>query len=314
MTSFLECGEKYRLQYIERLRPKKTKSSLLFGNALDKAFNCLLENKPLKEAYKVFAQEWNYQKINNVKECLRTTENVKYTKTDLDIDLVMFPGSDERYNTWKSLYTKGMLMLKAYNDKAIPKITKVIAIQKEVRLYNSNGDYIKGFIDLIAEIDGKLWICDNKTSSYKYPYNSAELSPQLNIYHFIETKDNKLEIHGVCHIVALKNVKKNKTKVCKECGHTGTGTNYKTCNNILSKKRCDGEWTVKLYPEVDIDFIFNTINPEVRDKTLQEFDDANNKIVEGEFEKNTDNCFGKYGKCDFFELCHHKNRKNYVKV
>ena len=86
---------------------------------------------------------------------------------------------------WLSLYRKGELMLAAYEKEILPQIHKVFAIQKEIQLKNEAGDELNGKIDFIASFTDepdKVFICDNKTSSKKYPENAVENSTQLVIY------------------------------------------------------------------------------------------------------------------------------------
>lgn len=52
---------------------------------------------------------------------------------------------------------------------------KVIFKESEKNIY-SEGMWIGGIVDLVAEIDGKIWICDIKTSSGIYPEAFFQMS------------------------------------------------------------------------------------------------------------------------------------------
>ena len=259
ITTFLECGLKYDLHYNKKIRPLKTKSALVFGGSIDIGLNALLEGKSLEAAQTIFFNEW-------VK--YRDDELITYSKSDLDIELVNHYNKDQVKNpSWTSLFIKGNLMLKTYYKEIIPRIKKVIAIQKDVELTNSEGDKIVGIIDLEVEwYDGKIYIADNKTSSIKYSPNSAKENRQLVTYYY--TEKDKLKLDGVMYIVLDKKINLNKVKKCQSCG-TINKSSHKTCNeqrgiinpidNSEGPKffRCNGEFTVTLDPKAMYEVIIN---------------------------------------------------------
>lgn len=93
-NTFLTCGEKYRLHYIERWRSTLLSSALLFGSAMDNALNFMLgsaKDNPatLDMSLAIFDQNWEQgedalrQKID-----LPLNPNIKYSKYDFDSDLL----------------------------------------------------------------------------------------------------------------------------------------------------------------------------------------------------------------------------------
>lgn len=317
LTTYTECGYKYKLHYIERLRPIKTKSSLLFGKALDGALNELLESKDLKLSLKVFRHLWREQEINDVKENLYTSPNVIYTKADTDLELLpkKYTEQKDKYTSsqlaWLSLLKKGNLFIHTYYYHILPKFTKVRVVQKELKLYNEDGDYIHGFIDLIADISDKTYLLDNKTTSFKYPLDAVYNSPQLATYSYIE---DDIKLDGEGFIVLNKNIIKNRTKICSKCGHDGSDAGFKTCNNIINNKRCDSKWIISIRPSVEYQILLGKISDYKKDSVVEAYDKANSEILNEQFDKNEKSCIGKYGKCTYYELCKYGSRKAYVKV
>jgi hypothetical protein len=132
-----------------------------------------------KEDYKYLTK--NYPSIKNWNEFFAYCK--KHIKENGELKL----GSKIAFNNlcWLSLYRKGEMMLKAYEQNIFPEIDKVFDIQKEVELINESGDKLRGKIDFIASFKdnpGVRYICDNKTSSEPYKEDSVANSIQLAIY------------------------------------------------------------------------------------------------------------------------------------
>ena len=149
--------------------------------------------------------------------------------------------SDERkfynYMNWTSMFRKGELMLKAYLTEVIPRIKKVLAVQKQIDIQGEDGDSIIGFIDFIAEWeDGRIVIFDNKTSARAYEDDAVLKSPQLTLYTYAVESEYKTRTAGF--IVLRKAINKDVGKVCSSCKYDGTGGRAKTCDNTIKGKRC----------------------------------------------------------------------------
>lgn len=179
-----------------RLRPTDTGSALIFGSSVDSGLNSLLTDirdgrePSLARAKAMFDAQ--FKSIN-------PTE-IKFSKADFDESLGETP--------WKSLECKGHMILEAYVEQVLPKIERVILVQHEVSLTNELGDSLIGVVDLVAQIDGKVYILDNKTSSIKYSEDAAAISQQLGTYFEALKYDYKLD--GVGFIVIPKNIRKKK--------------------------------------------------------------------------------------------------------
>lgn len=346
VSKYTQCGESYRLHYIEKLRPKTTTGALLFGSALDNALNVLLLGGP--DVEKEFDDTFRNQKINGKDTYIPTSTLVLYSATDFDADLLVqddydvfnktkelqdFKGewpdlvkemqakkSASGYDAlsheekvllglgnWLSMRRKGLLMIEAYRKKIIPKINKVLGVQKFVKLDNGAGDTIIGFVDLIADFDdyGPV-ILDNKTSILEYDKDSVLTSPQLSMYVNMLSEEYGTRKGG--YIVMRKSIKKNREKVCSVCGHDGSGGRHKTCDAVVEGKRCGGTWNETLRPEVVIQVIVDEIPLRTEEIVMENLDLVNNGIKNEVFTRNLGMCKNYFGGlCPYFNKCY-KNK------
>lgn len=188
ITKYSECGQKWHLHYQKRLRDDKGHGALLFGSALDKTQNQVLEDKrdnklqSLSYYKDLFDKLWLFGDINNQKVNLSESNLVVYAKSDFDVDLLsekdvsdlgfksretlgkfykmlLIKRSnseelDEREEklyaklNWSALKCKGHLMLETLYNEFLPKIKTVLAVQKQIDLSNGE-DSVVGFIDAV---------------------------------------------------------------------------------------------------------------------------------------------------------------------
>jgi len=230
----------YYLYYIARIREQIIGSALPFGNAIDKALNKILENKmnnkPIREGVvELFEENIIYNEINGVKEDLRTSENIKFYKNDVDEDILIQEDEallDKAYCiSWVSLRRKGLMMIDAYIEQVIPHLKKIISVQDTVNIEDKDGNYITGFIDFVAEFEldesiidsttdegqallalkkynGKTIIFDNKTSSQRYKEDAVRVSKQLATY--FENPNDNYNAEYAGYIVVPKKFRKKK--------------------------------------------------------------------------------------------------------
>ena len=305
IAKYLECNRKYRNHYIEKIRPIKTKSALVFGSCLDAGLNALHQGKTMEEARALFCREWSKYE---------TDQDLVYSKADHDKELLAFYNHKDMNENWFSMLYKGYLMLEACKREVLPLIKEHIAIQKAISFKNAEGDEVHGFLDLIVKSqEGKIYLMDNKSSSVTYEADSVKQSQQLVLYYYIE-KD-AIAIDEAGFFVYNKKINLNKVKECKSCG-TINKSSHKTCNNEIQyevtneprnfkHKRCGGEFLVTYNPMAEVDFITSPISSEDEDRVIADIDKANEGIKNQEFEPNFEACEGKYGKCEYYQLCHH---------
>lgn len=348
LNTYKECPKKYKLHYIDKLRPIVIGSPLVFGSAIDKTLeDLLLHNKD------TFDFNFRFQKINNVEEYLPTSNKVSYSNADYDFDLLKqedfqklkdelkiedvlgeinrsfeekkefgFKNIDPsrqaliNYASWLSLYRKGRLMVEAFHRDIKPKIKSVLGTQIEIKLTNNKGDVITGKPDLIAEWVGydKPIIIDFKTSSKAYEADSVKLSQQLTTY-MHEVSERFLDTRTAGYVVFNKRINKVKHQTCKSCGWFEIGSKARSCTVVTSsKKRCNGEWSIQLELKCNTQIIIDEIPVGTEDIVLQDYDTVNEQIKNEEFDCNTDSCHGIYGKCGFFDLCHGNSMVGLIKL
>lgn len=196
---FLACSMMYKYHYIDKLRPVRQSSALVFGSALDEALNNLLEKRNLDEAKATFWMNWSQWQFNEIIDFYNSDTDVTILSKETceELDAIEDPRTKEHRAAWSSLYQKGLKLLDVYHAELLPSIKKVIAVQKEIALYGCDDegkqteDAITGIIDVIAEVemdDGKIVtaVLDNKSTSTPYPKNSVEKKEQTALYTFAE--------------------------------------------------------------------------------------------------------------------------------
>lgn len=191
-NTYLQCGHKYKLHYIEKLRPTTLSSALIFGSAIDNSLNTLLLNKDnpdcLKMSIETFNKNWE-QGENSLRQLVDLPMNpdIRYSKYDNDPDLLdktqwseIFKHDSNFFDTkneieelskttdwleidkekrsiynlynWFCLKKKAELLLTAYHDEILPNFKRIIEVQKKVELIDESGNNLNGVIDFIAEL------------------------------------------------------------------------------------------------------------------------------------------------------------------
>lgn len=267
--TYLTCPRKYYLHYKEKIREITQSSALSYGKAVDEGLNVLLLRKDdpdvVNKAKNAFYDEWNKILDNDM-------VGIRFSKSDLDESILsdeelLESKDDNAYRSWLSLKNKGDLFIEAYYEQIIPRIKRVIDIQKQVKITNEDGDVLTGFIDLVCEWeDGRIIVFDNKTTSVTYKEDSVRTSEQLATYY--EASLNMYDKVDACgYIVISKAIRKRKL------------------------------------PKVKIDVIIDNIPDKLTMKTFNDYDKVLEGIKSEKFEENRTGCTTKYGKCQFYEYC-----------
>jgi hypothetical protein len=309
------CPQKYKLQKIDKIYPIYKGSPLAFGNAADKLFNDILLGKPEEGMRKALVE------LDRV-----LTEPTTFDRRDYDADLLDIPAKEQladklRAVGWKgsnvdqtaqvlfekqeagllsnneekalallchaSLVEKLKLMGEAYQTHVMPKIEYVEAVQVHVD---------RGILDAKIKFYAveSVAISDNKTSSSPYADDSVRFSVQLAGYGGKKA----------AYIVFNKVIRKNRTKECSVCGHDGTGKRHATCDAIVESKRCNGEWTQTVSPEVIPQIIIDDIPESTRTMVEEAYQQVDKGIANEVFPRNLKNCQKQYGRqCEYINLC-----------
>ena len=342
-TMFADCSMKWKYWYKDKLRPKTQSAALLFGTAVDRGVGAILQPDEKQTAESIFGYFWRFQEVNGKKTYLPTCKDIVYSNTDYDAELLHQEDIDklkEEYKiedpimeiyqlyqykdkvgfdhlpdeqkvllnhaNWLSLYRKGLLMLDAVKTEIMPNVEEVLGVQEFVKLENQDGDSVIGYVDFVCRWKGynKPVVFDFKTSSIEYNKDSVVISPQLSLY--VNALHEKYDTRYAGYLVLNKNVRKNKTKVCKVCSFKNEGTNHKTCNNMVDGQRCNSEWDIKIDPKIWVQIIVDEINEVVENNVIDNMDWINKSIKSGLFHRNMSSCIKYNGKvkCAFYDKCY----------
>jgi hypothetical protein len=312
INRWTHCPQSWHYHYVERYRPIAIASPLVFGSAIGKTFEHILQAHTnnavdLNIAKDFFDKAWTWQEINGVPTNLKESKDIVYLKSDLDTDLAKTP--------WESLQVKAHLMIEAFIRDLLPKIIKVYSTEEEV-LLTSGEDSSIGFADAVVDMEGYNTpiVIDFKTAGRPYTSNSVQESTQLAQY--LYTLGDKYKTNLAGYAVFLKNINKNRKKICKSCSFDGSDTRHKLCNNQVDGKRCNGEYTETTNPSCDIQIIVDTIGPEFQNKVIDNIGEVNDNINAGNITMNVNNCLnnGFHQRCEFYDLCHNESTKGFIKL
>ncbi len=267
---FMDCPEKYRLHYQQRLRSKTQSAALFFGTAIDKAVGAMFINGDYK---KVFEDTWMTQELNGKMIDLAGSTQIVYAESDYDEELIHDDAFQNLCNdyklqdklavilsvnaiydkkkevgfegltldeksllneaNWYCLLEKGKIMLECVKKHIMPNITEVLSLQEAIKLENSEKDAITGYVDIVCKWKDSPTpiIFDFKTATRQYDSDAVLKSPQLALYTHALSKKYNTNTAGF--IVLHKTIKKNRTKICEKCSFDGSGTRHKTCSAEL---------------------------------------------------------------------------------
>lgn len=350
VNKYMECGQKYKYHYIDKLRSNVLSSALLFGTAIDKAVEVLVGSKDLSLAKQKFDDLWWKQEINKVETELQSSPDIIYSTSDYDEELLnnndindayelnhlkkekgwenlsLKEKSTFNYYAWKMAKVRGHLMLETVYKEILPNIIQVLSTQEQINLDNGSGDTIIGYTDLVAKYKGyeEPIVFDFKTSTRPYEKDAVLISPQLSLY--MHALSDKYKTRKAGFIVLSKTINKNRVKTCKSCGNVAEkGSRHKTCNNsvvdqpkgasgqIIQSVRCNGEWDEVLNPSAFVTVLIDDIPEAAETLVIDNADAVNISIKNGVFIKNFGNCHAYNKPCEFYNLCWHGKMDGLVK-
>lgn len=325
--TYLECPQKYKLQYIDRIRPVVQPSYFAFGSAVDKGLNALLTEtgSPIEAAESEFrrmiVEPTEFFPIDYDGELLDApTRDALLEKCRVlgysgeDVDSLVSALFDKGYINLSdaqksaltlccmaSLQAKAALMFDAYRRQVLPLIRSVDAVQREIKWKDSDGNEFIAILDAVVTLaDGTTLVADNKTASRPYDKDAVKVSPQLAIY------SKELNSQKAAFFVMEKTIRKNRIKTCSVCGNVSKGR-HKTCEVETAGTRCGGEWTETIQPEVNIQILVDHVSPAEQTITQQAMTGVANAVKVGCFPHNFKSCRVMYGKkeskCPYYEFC-----------
>jgi len=292
VDTFNSCARKYKLNYIDKIRPIQKPSPFSFGSSIDEASEHYLNN--LGDVCNAFKSLAVYETAMRKEHA---ENDVKYSQVDVQLELIeesvldkivdgsgmdiedpkdflkyckenMLHLDESEIKLLKSIQieavvAKGKMMLPLLFDWADENIEEVHSCQRKIEVSNEEGDTFVGYLDFEVTLkNGKRYIIDLKTSSNPglyYPDDSACNSDQLAIY------SEHTDIENVGYFVLDKKIRKRE-------------------------------------PRVRSREVRGIITEEKKDEIFTKIEETRIKINEGRFNKNTDACFN-FGKCVYFNYC-----------
>ena len=208
-------------------------------------------------------------------------------------------------------------MIDTFEKEFKPMVTHTWATEEETRLENEEGDVSIGYADAVVSLKdySKPVVLDFKTASRPYADNSVRYSVQLSQYlHSLGNKYQNTRYAG--YVVFLKNIIKNRVKICSSCGFDGTGAKHKTCNNEVNGKRCNSDWKETLSPKAEMQMIIDEIPESNENFIIDNIDNVNRALKTGIYTKNVNGCFDNgFGRpCEFQKLCWNNDTTNLTKI
>lgn len=313
MGRFLSCPFSYEQHYIKRIRPIKTRSPLFFGIGLDSGLNSLLlksKTKPL-DAYRnsvkhielgmMEPSRYDYDKYlipyQAKKDALKFLKTLGYKGNNCDelweslLEKKKLSKKQEKALDFLgrlSLEYKALALFDAYKEQILPKIKKVLAVQKNVG---------PGILDIkLVWEDGKIYIADNKSASTEYDETQAEYDFQMTSYAIEEKVDD------IMFIVLPKKIDKVWLKTCKKCNKV-CKTQHQTCPVEKKKVRCAGEFKTEMKLNIVIQVVTGSVTKMMKTRTKEIQDKVCKTIEGGNFPCNFASCSNQYGRpCEYRDL------------
>jgi len=322
---FLECGMKYKLHYINRIRPVKLGSALFFGGAVDEALNVLLESKKqivtydfdesvsvLQHAMDEFDTQWIKQLENPNIEYFKSDIMV-YTKKDDDgnyikfeIDPIILDAKDDFLEFDPEVQDHNKFMQECFEilekkdtlseeDQALyNRIAWWSLYQKGLMLIEAYNNDILPQIHTVFDIQKKVELPDEHGNNL-IGYIDAIVS-------FIDAPDKKVVLDNKTSSKPYKDDSVAESpQLTTYCEHEGLKTaSYAVVEKTIRKRE----------PRTRTQLIIDKIPEKTFDKTFEEYDNVLEGIENEEFDKNYESgCFSFGRPCDYYAYCR-SNGKN----
>jgi len=330
-TTLKQCGEKYRLHYIRKLRSPKLFSALFFGGALDEAFSRMLLDKKLmktpeeEELLQFSPAEIFYKKMERVENNGKTIEAAKstyadYYSSDFSPELLTAEAVEKLSefapdvaNSTDAKIAKENFLAFMDECKAVVKAKKKLSLE-DLALFN----YVT-WLTLVEK--GYLMLEAYKTQIMPQIFEVYSIQERITLPN--EAGD---EITGLidftCSFV-------DEPGTMYVCDNKTSSKPYKASETSLSEQLatyCEFKQTTKaayvviekkIYakiPKIHTQILRDDITEATFAETFAHFEEALYSISTGDFEQNFKSCFD-YGRlCPYFALCKHNNAEGLVDV
>lgn len=310
ISQYNECGYKYKLNRIDKIRPNTKSSAFIFGGAIDAMVeNLLLKFKGVNvdlEPYDVFLKNMEYTEINGVSHKVELCPHIKYFSTDLQLELLTDGDLDTNISLAKKNGFEDYDPINLINYVKSQKKKKYNIDEIELILFNQLNYFSllrKGelFLPKIVQfIDEHI---EEVVSTQKYiEFINDDNDIYVGYLDFIvKFKD------GITRVVDLKTASDpNKQYPSNSASNSPQLTGYAEHENIkdvayyiLDKK------IRKKEPRVRDKLVLGKITDEKVEEVFEIIEESVVKIKSELFEKNWDSCYN-YGGCEYYNLCRGK--------
>lgn len=321
-SKYVTCPKMYDLHYNERLRPDTVPAHLIFGSAVDAGVNAMLleTGSPLEAVEQVLQRlviekvtfkekDYDGELIDPLTKQTLLQKLVEFGYQGDDVDgLVksLFQKTDRSENQQKaltlacatSLKALAKLQLDAFRRDILPELQTTIAVQSK-RTLEYRGKPIDIIIDLETELrnQGHV-ILDVKTASQPYLPDAVLKSVQLALYSAVTG------VKKAAFAVLPKRVRKDRIKTCSLCGHDGSASRAKTCDQEDTHGRCHGDWIQTISPKVEAQLLVDEIPDKTREIVIEALMDVQKGIDNEVFPRNLTACDSQYGApCPYKKYC-----------
>lgn len=179
MNRYMGCGKSYEFHYIHKMRSNVKSSALFFGSAIDAACNFMLENfdrrkEPffVDKALEIFQNTWSKQfdKDSGLEIDLRDNANIKYFKSDYDLELL----------SRDDLTELGLDTQEAVSDYEASRA------ELELQLKENGGKWLDIDEDLRKDYNEVNWFCLLRKGYVMIPAYFEQILPEFKRIHFLQ--------------------------------------------------------------------------------------------------------------------------------
>lgn len=329
VNMYHECGEKYRLHYVEKLRDKTLRSPLFFGKALDEGFNRILlekkknlteeESKLLTKTEKeIFLETLTYTNHNRQHIYIPTYENARYFKSDYTFETLtnedfssiqeIAQGVEIEFNSLKevdefveeiNIMVKNKAKLDTEEQIVYNYIVWSSLVRKGYMMLDAYREQILPEIYEVFDLQRKVRAEEGEDAFEGFI--DVKLSYQDDPSR-IYTSDNKSSSKPYTSGSAQD------SEQLSTYDELDGGSGYISYHVVLKQ-------LYKKPPYIRTQIIKDKVISENVDKTFNKIQEAYEGIKSGVFTKNFDSrCYFYGAPCPYYKKCHHGNEKDLVKV
>lgn len=317
IDTYATCPYKYKLHYIEKIRPTTTGSALVFGRAVDEALNALLLTKKKaltkeeeelanKNPVDIFDEYFQQTEINSTKVITKFSDKIEYYKSDCDLSIL----EDEDLEELDLSMEEAEEIFEEYD-----------MLTKAKR--NVPTELVQSFANI-------CWFSLKRKGRMLIEAYEKEILPEIVEVHSIQEKVNLPNGHGdyligfIDFIATFKDGKKrivdNKTSgQAYKKDSVETSQQLSIYSEYLEIRNCAYAVVVKKLrkrePRVRTQILFGKISEDLLEETFDKVGELEYNIKKGNFPKKMDSCFHFGRKCPYYKYCRdHKNCEGLIKL